>query len=37
MPNPWSLTRKVIKVVPHKNWSPITDINDIALLKLEVV
>ena len=34
--NPWSLNRKVVKIIAHKNWSPITDINDIALLKLDV-
>lgn len=35
-PNPWSLSRKVVKIIPHPNYSRITDMNDIALLKLNV-
>lgn len=36
VPNPWSLSRKVVKIIPHKSYSPITDTNDIALMKLDV-
>lgn len=35
-PQPWSVQRKITKIIMHENYNPSTYLNDIALLKLDL-